>query len=152
MKFKRIYELVNCEGTILAVVEDLKGENHLYIQGLCLNHGTSIYAKVNDIQLGLYLRGRITLRELFSLRGDEGYILKNRNGYDTVYIYDVDSSLILNTIACGKDLYPDISKDMKSSTPVDEILNRICSIRISGYGKVVGFHLTEELYLKKLSK
>ncbi len=148
IEFKKVYELINSEGTILALVEESGSEGQLYIQGLCLNNNTKIYTKVTDSALRLYLLGKITLRELFSLRGDEAYILSKADKLEKVYINDEEDSKIMNSIVCGTEFYPAITAGMRSIISVDEILDRINSGWIRGVAEVSDGRRSENKYLK----
>jgi len=148
LKFTPVHELINCEGTVLALVEDPANEGHLYIQGLCLNNNTKLYAKVIDSALQLYLHGRITLRELFSLRGDEAYLLPGENGLVAVYIEDEESSKIMSSIKYGESFYPAIAAAMRCNHSVDEILRHLKSDWVRGVAEVIEGRLTENNYLK----
>ncbi|MBF0202589.1 MAG: hypothetical protein HQK66_15045 [Desulfamplus sp.] len=148
IKFEKVYELINSEGAILALVEESESDGQLYIQGLCLNNNTKIYTKVTDSALKLYLLGRITLRELFSLRGDDAYLLVKANKLEMVYIEDEENSKIMNSIECGNAFYPAITAGMRSPISVDEILARVNSEWIRSVAEVPKGRMSENNYLK----
>jgi len=147
-KFEQVYELINSEGTVLALVEESANNGHLYLQGLCLKGNRKIYTKVTDSALRLYLLGRITLRELFALRGDEAYLLSTGDAFEEVYIEDEQSSKIMDTLKCGDEFYPAISASMRASEAVDEILARLQSEWVRGVAEVYDGRMTESKYLQ----
>ena len=148
IKFKQIYELINCEGTVLALVEESANNGHLYLQGLCLEGNKKIYTKVTDSAIRFYFLGRITLRELFAIRGDEAYLLSNGDAFEEVYVDDDQSSKIMDTLKCGDDFYPAISASMRANDAVDGILARLQSDWVRGVAEVYEGRMTESKYLQ----
>lgn len=110
MKFnKEFNDLINSEGTILAVVESIAEDgdypDRLYVKGSLKGEGF-LYAKINTTALEMFFQGRISIGELFLLRCDEKYIIEKRGVQTTKYMFDENlSSLISKLEGFDKHFY-----------------------------------------------
>ncbi len=124
-----IPDLINSEGTILSIVENIsspnQAEERIYIKGLCLNGEYAIYAKINEKTLEMFFQGRLTVKELFLLRKDEDFIIEKNGIQELVFCDEVFEKNVIDTIECGNNTYYSQPKDMTIANPFGDVLDII---------------------------
>lgn len=122
MTLYKIQELINAEGAIVTILMD---ENEsIFIMGNTENGKKKIIAKTNHFQLALYLKSRITLKELFLLNQDEHYYILSRLKKDAVFfeLTTVNLPKVLKSLELSDQLYQMLPSGMKSPLSEKEIL------------------------------
>jgi hypothetical protein len=156
MKFQDVpgvEDLINSEGPILKLVESVdyqEMENErLYLRGTCLEGKYYIYTKVNDFVLELFFQGRISVKELFLLRKDEGFIMEKRDGkQELVFSDEAFENKVLNTIECGNSHYYSLPQGMRLENPFREVLKVIKKDYLNGIGAISVEQNTGSVWLK----
>lgn len=121
IKFQRILELVNSEGTI---IELLRSDESVYLKGKS-SGGRTILCETNREIIHLYLT-RITLIEAFLLSASAAYII-TKDGQSTVHTFETDSdnNSIPETIAnliYGNELFQLIPKNSRTDKSISTIM------------------------------
>jgi len=113
--------LLNCQGDILQIVssnrDEIKNER-VYLKAMC--EKGFLYAKTNDLVLEMYLRGRITLKELFQLANDN-YIYEVGGQMLLLSANDEEFSTILNSIRYAETPYFSIELGIRNTDPLDQL-------------------------------
>ena len=122
--FKRIFDLINSEGSILSVGYNTNlDDTRFYLMGKYYKNNTEIpiYTRTNVTIIEMFLQGRISVKELFLLRKDDYYYIKKQNKFlASTYNKDFHKNII-DKIKCGSAYYDTISPGMRSQKSFDEI-------------------------------
>jgi len=120
MKFKRLWDLINIEGGVLTVYQGRRKEQ-LYLGALNFKHGYRVYCKTNDIVLEMFLHGRISLKEMFQIRGDEPYFIEKNKKIEEVFIEEIKVSPILDSLEFANSHYYTLGRGSTHSDPFSKI-------------------------------
>ena len=104
---KKIIDVLNAEGTILALHED--PDNNLYLSSFLKDGSGTIYYSITEKQLKHYLHSKLTLNELY--QQSPSFLVK--------YIFQKEVKTFLkqdflNSLQCGNDYYKNLPKSMRS--------------------------------------
>ena len=151
MKFQKIQDLINSEGSILSLAESVDREDfineRLYLKASCLNGNANIYCKVNPFALEIFFQGRIAVKELFLLRVDEEFIIEYNETQTSIVCDEEFISHVVETINCSNYHYYSFTETMRDTNPFDGILHRVERDYINGFVSVMAGIITGRRWL-----
>jgi len=125
-------DIINCEGTLLAVVESVDINNplneRLYLK--CHAGNGYLFCKVNEAALDLFFQSRLSISEMFRLRHDEYYIYEREGGQEMIFWHEGND--ILNSLICGDRHFYTFNKDCRIDDPFTNIMNPVRLYYING--------------------
>jgi hypothetical protein len=113
--------LLNCEGSILQIVSSNRDEikdERIYLKAMCKKG--FLYAKTNDLVLEMYLRGTITLKELFQLANDN-YIYEVGGQIQLLSANNEEFTTSLDSIRYAETPYFSIEPGIRNIDPLDQL-------------------------------
>lgn len=113
MNLKKKLDLINSEGTILGLY--LSKNNEYFLGSSITDSNETIYFKVSDHELRMYVNGHITLHELYGF-SDNFFIVTKSGSVEKTYIFDQYKC----SLTFGSLCYDEIQKDMKPTRGLDE--------------------------------
>ena len=105
-KLKKIKEVINSEGTILSLYEN-DGKS-LYLCSLLENNIGYVYFPVKELNFKKYLKGKITLNEVYNLSEEFIVKFKSKGSVKSYFKEDLSDKLVL-----GGEIYTNLPNDMK---------------------------------------
>ena len=106
-------DLINSEGTILGLF--ISKNNKYFLGSKMIDSSETIYFRVSDHEIRMYINGHITLHELYGF-SDNFFIVTISGSNEKTYIFDQYKC----ELTFGNMCYDQIQKDMKPSTGLDE--------------------------------
>lgn len=116
-------DLLNSEGEILELLIDDSGS--LYVMGNTDNGTSKLICRSNHFIIDLYLRSRISMKELFLLSQDEHFIII-KDGQAIKRFFQTsteEETKELSGLSNGNDLYGLLPRSMKPNLTLSEIMN-----------------------------
>jgi len=104
---KSILDILNSEGTILGLKNDLKG--NLYLSSYLKDGSGNVYYSTTEKELKAFVESQMTIKEIYLNSTDFLVKHKFRSEVKTFLKEDFE-----NNLQCGSDLYKDIPESMKS--------------------------------------
>ena len=105
-KLKKIKEVINSEGTILSLYEN--DEKSMYLCSLLEDNIGYVYFPVNELNFEKYLKGKITLNEVYNLSKDFIVKFKSKGRVKSYFKEDLSDKLVL-----GGEIYTNLPNDLK---------------------------------------
>ena len=113
MNLKKHLDLINSEGTILGLYHSI--DNEIFVSSLMNDSDETIYFKVDDHELRMYVNGYITLQELYNFSNNFFIVTKSGKVKKTYLFEQYECSLKF-----GNLVYDEISRKMKPSNGLDK--------------------------------
>lgn len=129
MVLYRMHELINCEGEISSILKD--DSDTLYMRGRTDNGKSTIICPTNQFILELYLKSRITLKEVYLISQDQHYFIMHA-GQAEARFFEISSDnepSELKDLTCGDSLYDLLPSGMKSDNSVNEIHGKLPEVK-----------------------
>ncbi len=104
-QLKRLTDILNCEGGILILY---KQEDELYLSSYLTDNSGNVFYRTTADNILNYLKGSITLRELYLL-SDDVLVTRKQREESATYIKDD----LAHLLQCGNDYYTQISEGLK---------------------------------------
>ena len=135
---EKLNNLINVEGPILQVKKD---DNNNYYAIAKTNGCRDLIFRVDPFALELYLRSRITLKELVLLRQDEHYILRQRSGNYMARFLEITSEeepKELREIVYGDSLYHLLPSGVRQEQGYQDLLSPLRPVPAMSGEKRIG--------------
>lgn len=129
MVLYKMHELLNAEGEILSILQH--DTDTLYMCGRTDNGKSTIICQTNQFILELYLKSRITLKEIYLLSQDQHYfIIRDEQGEAVFFEISPDNEPSeLQDLKCGEALYDLLPSGMKCGLSANEILGKLPEVK-----------------------
>lgn len=113
MNLKKQLDLINSEGTILGLYHSI--DNEIFVSSLMNDSDETIYFKVDDHEIRMYVNGYITLQELYNFSNNFFIVTKSGKVKKTYLFEQYECSLKFGNLC-----YDEISREMKPSNGLDK--------------------------------
>lgn len=113
MELNKKLDLINSEGTILGLYHS--NHNEVFLSSLMNDSDETIYFKVDDHEIRMYVNGYITLQELYNFSNNLFIVTKSGKVKKTYLFEQYECSLKFGNLS-----YDEISKEMKPPRGLDK--------------------------------
>jgi hypothetical protein len=101
----KILDILNSEGPLLKCVQkqaSAPNEHSLFLEGTYgIQNDNKIYCKTNKHILKLYFDNRVQAKDMFLVRMDEPYFIREKSRIRRIHFRESIDTEIISTIQCG---------------------------------------------------
>ena len=124
---EQLEDLINSEGYILRIMLRLghgREFDQFMLEGTVQDLG-KVYCKTNPFTVYLYLNDIIKTKDLFIVRQDESYFIKQERRYRRVFYNATFHSEVINKIQCGDLYYYELPDSMRIHSAIEDYMNKL---------------------------
>lgn len=155
IKFKKqdyIPDILNSEGPLLSIVEAICNDSdneRLYLKAN-IGFKKSVYCKINETGLKLFISGRISVKEMFLLRNDEPFIIEkiDEKGDFNHQFYWYTSEFeneILNSLPFFNLSFFSTPESVRIPSPYENIIKTMGFYYINSFGEISEYKLFQNI-------